>query len=53
VEWLYYDLGTNTFGTPEVFNGVTQPFGFNTSFKTNGNIVRFGVDFRFGGWQRQ
>jgi outer membrane immunogenic protein len=49
VEWLYYDLGTDTFSTPEVLNGTTQPFGLNSSFKTNGNIVRFGMDFRFGG----
>jgi outer membrane immunogenic protein len=49
LEWLYYDLGTNTFSTPEVLNGTTLPLGFNTSFKTNGNIVRFGVDFRLGG----
>jgi outer membrane immunogenic protein len=49
VEWLHYDLGTDTFSTPEVLNGVTQPFGLNSSFKTNGNIVRFGFDFRLGG----
>jgi outer membrane immunogenic protein len=49
LEWLYYDLGTATFSTPEVLNGVTQPFGLNSSFKAHGNIVRFGVDFRFGG----
>ena len=48
-EWLYYDLGSSTFSAPEVLNGATQAFGLNSSFKTNGNIVRFGVDFRFGG----
>jgi outer membrane immunogenic protein len=48
-EWLYYDLGTHTFSASQLLNGATQPFGLNSSFKINGNIVRFGVDFRFGG----
>jgi outer membrane immunogenic protein len=49
LEWLHYDLGTSSVSANEILNGVTQPFGLNSSFKTNGNIVRFGVDYRFGG----
>ncbi len=49
VEWLYYDLGTSTASVNEVLNGVPLPSGFSSSVKTNGNIVRFGLDYRFGG----
>jgi outer membrane immunogenic protein len=49
VEWLHYDLGTNSITSPEILNGATQPFGLISNIKTNGNIVRFGVDFRLGG----
>jgi outer membrane immunogenic protein len=49
VEWLYYDLGKSTVSANEVLNGVPLSSGFSSRVKTNGNIVRFGVDYRFGG----
>jgi outer membrane immunogenic protein len=48
-EWLYYDLGTSSVSANEVLNGSITPTGFSSSVKTNGNIVRFGFDYRFGG----
>jgi outer membrane immunogenic protein len=49
VEWLHYDLGTSSITSPEILNGATQPFGLISNIKTNGNIARFGMDYKFGG----
>ena len=47
VEYLYYDLGTiDNILTP--LSGV-QNITFGTSTRMNGNIVRAGVNYKFGG----
>jgi outer membrane immunogenic protein len=48
LEWRYYDLGTDSFSAPEVLNGAVQPFGLTSHIKTAGNIVRAGIDIKFG-----
>jgi outer membrane immunogenic protein len=47
-EYLYYDLGTETLFMPDLLARVPATFQFHTvDFK--GNIVRGGVNYRFGG----
>lgn len=46
VEFVHYDLGTRT-----VVAGSTvgNPGGFVNRFRTEGNVVRFGLGYKFGG----
>ncbi len=48
-EYLYVDLGSiaNTFSIP--VNGTAGTYTFSSSSKIRDNIVRFGVNYRFGG----
>jgi outer membrane immunogenic protein len=48
VQWLYYDLGDVTASGPEIFNGVTLPYGLNATADASGHIVTFGISYRFG-----
>ena len=43
LEYLRYDLGTKSF----VANGVTTTTAYNVSDKTEGNIARIGLNYKF------
>ena len=43
-EYLYYDLGDNTFSTP---HNLAPTALFNPSFENRGSIVRAGLNYRF------
>ena len=45
-EYLYYDLGTRT--TQTAFRVPAIPSFLNDRYRTAGNIVRFGLNFKFG-----
>ncbi len=48
VEYLYYDLGSHTFGLSPLVNTFTFPVtivGPSASTRFNGNIVRAGIDY--------
>ena len=47
-EYLYYDLGnTRVFGVP--FNQPANGFGADGTYQTKGNILRIGLNYKFGG----
>jgi outer membrane immunogenic protein len=51
VEYLYYDLGGETFGLSPLTHSITgEPFTVGSSFAStrfNGNIVRAGINYHF------
>ena len=47
VEYLYYDLGRESYGATYVSGPVLAGFVGNTRTETRGNIVRGGVNYRF------
>ena len=48
-EYLYYDLGSKTVSAPAFFPPAAAPgANFNWDTKTTGNIVRLGINYRFG-----
>ena len=52
VEYLYIDLGSITYAdicTTAVCALFVPPPGYQTDLKTRENIVRFGINYRFGG----
>ena len=46
VEFVHYDLGTRTVVSTST---VGAPGGFVNRFRTEGNILRFGLGYKFGG----
>ena len=48
-EYLYYDIGSKTVAAPAFFPPAAAPGAtFNWDTKTTGNIVRVGINYRFG-----
>jgi len=48
-EYLYYDLGSKTVSAPAFFPPIVAPGAtFRWDTKTSGNIVRVGINYRFG-----
>ena len=49
-EYLYYDLGRNTVNVAVIPGAAgAGGTGYNSSFRTEGNIVRAGLNYKFGG----
>jgi len=48
IEYLHYDLGSHTQGQFDAADGAPIPV-FNSSATFRGNIVRGGINYRFGG----
>lgn len=48
-EYLYYDLGRDTVNVAVIPGSGGGGTGYNTSFSNSGNIVRAGLNYKFGG----
>jgi len=48
-EYLYYDLGSNTVNVAVIPGSGGGGSGYNSRFKTDGHIVRVGLNYKFGG----
>jgi outer membrane immunogenic protein len=48
-EYLYYDLGDSNLNVAVVPGGGGGGSGYNTRFHNEGNIVRAGINYKFGG----
>lgn len=47
VEYLYYDLGSETASGPQFTAGVAQPFGLIAKYNFNGDVVRGAIKYHF------